>query len=82
VPWSREESAESFVIRDADGYPLAYVYFEDDSFRRSAGQRMTKDEARRMAAQIERIPELLRIEREAKSGVASARQSVLGPNAR
>jgi hypothetical protein len=30
---------------------------------------MTKDEARRMAVQIERRPELLRIEREAKSGV-------------
>jgi hypothetical protein len=69
VPWSFEENGESFTIRDTDGYPLAYVYFEDDAFRRSADERMTKDEARRMAVQIERRPELLRIEREAKSGV-------------
>lgn len=68
TPWSFEESGESFTIRDADGNPLAYIYFEDEPTRRNMGKRLTKDEARRMAVQIERIPELLKVERQAKSG--------------
>ena len=68
TPWSFTEEAESLVIRDAEGYPLAYIYFEDDPARRNLSRRLGKDEARRLAVQIERIPELLKIEKQAKSG--------------
>lgn len=68
VPWSIDPQEESFIIKDADGWPLCYIYYEDDKFRAAALQRLTKDEARRLAVQIERIPELLKIERLAKSG--------------
>ena len=60
-PWKLEEQGESFQIRDAAGRILAYVYFEDEPTRRNFSKRLSKDDARRMAQQILRLPELVRI---------------------
>ena len=35
APWSVEELAECFIVRDANGQALAYVYFEGEPGRRS-----------------------------------------------
>ena len=60
-PWKLEEQGESFQIGEAVGRILACVYFEDEPTRRNFSKRLSKDDARRMAQQILRLPELVRI---------------------
>ena len=45
------------IVRDANGQALAYVYFEGESGRRSAAHLLTRDESRRIAADIAKLPE-------------------------
>jgi hypothetical protein len=56
APWSVEELDNCFVVIDSTGQKLAYVYFEEESGRRSAAKLLTKDEARRIAANIAKLP--------------------------
>jgi hypothetical protein len=54
-PWTVEELDACFVGRDSNGQQLAYAYFEDEPGRRSAAKLLTKDEARRIAANIAKL---------------------------
>jgi hypothetical protein len=43
---------ECCIVRAHDGHALAYVYFEKEPGRRAAAKLLTRDEARRIAANI------------------------------
>jgi hypothetical protein len=72
APWRVDEREESFIVRDANDLPLAYLYFEDDFKRNWATLegKLTKDEARRVATAIARLPDLLRAEKHREAGSA------------
>src|ERR1043165_1924312 len=59
-PWTVEDIGVAFKICDSTGQRLAYVYFEEEPGRRSAAKLLSKDEARRIAVTIAKLPQLAR----------------------
>ena len=62
APWRVEEERESYAVITADGQVITYVYFAE-GIRRQVMGRLTRDEARRVARAIARLPELLAAEK-------------------
>lgn len=59
APWTAEALDACFVVRDAQGQALAYVYFDAVPVVGTT-EKLERDEARRIAANIARLPGLLK----------------------
>jgi hypothetical protein len=69
-PWTADELEESFTIKDSTGQILAYVYFEPDpnnDSRRTVMNRLTHDEARRIASNIAKLPTFIEADKYRKA---------------
>jgi hypothetical protein len=57
APWRAEKMPGGYVVRDANGQALAYVYSRATEADAMQAKVLTDDEARRVAVNIARLPE-------------------------
>ena len=58
-PWTIERLPGGFKVVDAHGQSLAYFYARDNDNDAGTGGVLTMDEARRLASNFVKLPELL-----------------------
>lgn len=56
-PWTVQHNESAFWIEDASGHRFGYCYYEREGHHNAMA--LTKDEARRIASNIARLPVLL-----------------------
>jgi hypothetical protein len=60
-PWHADPMPGGYIVRDANGPALAYLYSGDNEAEARQAKMLTKDEARRIAIKnVGRLPDLVR----------------------
>ena len=59
-PWTAERIPGGYVVKDATGQALAYIYARDTKADAHTAKVPTMDEARRVASNIAKLPMLLK----------------------
>lgn len=59
-PWVAERIPGGYVVKDATGQALAYVYGRETKAQADTAKVLTMDEARRVASNIAKLPTLLK----------------------
>ncbi len=54
-----EDIGAACVVMDSAGQKLAYIYYEEGPGRRSAAKLLSRDEARRIAANVAKLPSFI-----------------------
>jgi len=57
--WSVEDIGGYFVVKTGNDQPLVFISYKEGGGRRSLAKLLTRDAARRIAAGIARLPQLL-----------------------
>ena len=58
-PWSIEDTGGCFVVKASNEWPLLFIYYGEGVTRKSIARLLTRNAARRIAASIAKLPDLL-----------------------
>jgi hypothetical protein len=71
APWTIEETASSFKVWSANGFMVSHIYWGYEPKIRNQGY-LKREEARRLAVAVSRLPELLSMEKALKAAEPGA----------